>query len=104
MHSKDTTRNKMFQLLDYVAVLRLTLLSPVWMLVLLGYHYGNTSPQSPDTAQPSRLRASLRLYTLLARRKSLVTPVLSAHLSLSLTDALLIRLRCLRNEDGTRLP
>ncbi len=103
MHRRRTTRNKMFQRLDYVAVLRPILLFLVWTLVLLRYHHGNVSPQLPDTVQPLRLWVSFGPYTLFARLESLGTPVLSAHLSLALTDTLQKRLRCRKNEDGIRL-
>lgn len=55
----------MLQFLDYLAVLRPTLLFPVWTLVLLGYHHGSTMPEAPTPSQPIRLWTTLCLYTLL---------------------------------------
>ena len=55
----------MFQCLDSVAVLRPTLLFPVWTLVLLGYHHGSTMPEAPTASQPLRLWTTLCLYALL---------------------------------------
>ena len=65
MHKSDTKQPKVFHLFDYVAVLRPTLLFPVWTLLLLGYHHGRTSPSAPETHQPLHLWATLCLYSLL---------------------------------------
>ena len=65
MNRSDTPQTQTFHLLDYVAVLRPTLLFPVWTLVLLGYHYGRTSIETPKPPQPLQLWATLSLYTLL---------------------------------------
>ena len=65
MHRSNTPLNKMFHLFDYVAVLRPTLLFPVWTLVLLGYHHGRTAAETPAAIQPLQLGATLCLYTLL---------------------------------------
>ena len=65
MNRKHAIRNEMFQFLDSVAVFRLTLLFPVWTLVLLGYHSESTMPEAPTASQPLRLWTTLCLYTLL---------------------------------------
>ena len=64
MNRSDTPQPQTFHRLDYVAVLRPTLLFPVWTLVLLGYHHGRTAA-IPEATQPLHLGATLCLYTLL---------------------------------------
>ncbi|MCG9134032.1 UbiA family prenyltransferase [Candidatus Poribacteria bacterium] len=65
MNRNDTSQIQTFHPLDYVAVLRPTLLFPVWTLVLLGYHHGRTSIETPETVQSLQLWVTLCLYTLL---------------------------------------
>lgn len=65
MHPNDTKQPKVFHILDYVAVLRPTLLFPVWTLLLLGYHHGRMSPAAPEIHQPLQLWGTLCLYSLL---------------------------------------
>ncbi len=65
MHHNDTKHHKASHFPDYVAVLRTTLLLPVWTLLLLGYYHGCISADVPETHQPFQLWITLCLYSLL---------------------------------------
>lgn len=65
MQHNDTRQPKVYHFLDYVAVLRPTLLFPVWTLLLLGYHHGHASRSGSEIHQPLHLWVTLFLYSLL---------------------------------------
>ena len=65
MQHNDTKQPKVYHILDYVAVLRPTLLFPVWTLLLLGYHHGRIAQATPETHHPLHLWVTLCLYSLL---------------------------------------
>ena len=65
MHHSNTKHPKVSHISDYVAVLRPTLLFPVWTLLLLGYYHGRISSDAPETHQPLQLWITLCLYSLL---------------------------------------
>ncbi len=65
MQHNDTQQPKRYHILDYVAVLRPTLLFPVWTLLLLGYHQARIAQATPETHHPLRLWITLCFYSLL---------------------------------------
>ena len=65
MQHNDTKQPNGYHFLDYVAVLRPTLLFPVWTLLLLGYHHGRIDRATQETHHILHLWVTLCLYSLL---------------------------------------
>ena len=66
MNRRSTIGNEILPFFDYVAVLRSTLLFPIWTLVLLGYHHGSMMLEASTSVHSLQLWTTLCLYTLLS--------------------------------------